>query len=210
MPKRDTRDVLQKVRETLATTKQGLGDLVGNDATRRVTGLRNVAVFGRAVTSVLQTLRNIDRDAFNEWYDPRVEEMRRDPLLRYFYKLRTEILKEGGPQVGHHTHVEYLDTADLAPLMQNPPPGAQSFFMIDEIGGSGWHVELPDGSVEKYYVQLPEAVRMQVRLHFPDPPTDHLGEPIADTSVENLSRLYVAYLDQLVSDADHHFGEAGR
>jgi hypothetical protein len=62
-------------------------------------GLRNLIVFGRAVTNILQNLRSVvGAKTFDEWYMPLQEEMRDDELLKYFYELRTEILKEGSLQ----------------------------------------------------------------------------------------------------------------
>lgn len=206
MPIRDTAEVLRRTRETLATCQQGLADLVGDDPARRMTGLRNVAVFGRSVTLVLQNLRHIE-DGFEEWYAHPVEAMKKDPLMRYFVRVRNEVLKEGGPTTTSSIHIEHLNTADLAPLMQNPPPGAKAFFVGDTVGGSGWEIEFPDGSTEKYYVQLPESVRIESELYFPDPPTEHEGIPLDDTSVENLARLYVQVLTSLVEEAERAFGQ---
>jgi hypothetical protein len=90
--------------------------------------------------------------------------------------------------------------------MEDPPPGAKGFFIGDQLGGSGWEIEFPDGSIEKYYVQLPSAVRMETTFHFPDPPTLHLGQDIGDTSVPSLARRYLEYLSRLVKDAEQEFG----
>jgi hypothetical protein len=49
--------------------------------------MHNVVVMGRAVTNVLQKLCSKVED-FDVWYQPWVEEMARDPLLRYLYNLR--------------------------------------------------------------------------------------------------------------------------
>lgn len=204
---REAADVLGKAKEILETARQGLDDLLGDDPTRRMLGIRNVAVFGRSVTFVLQNLRSVDADAFNRWYAPKQEAMRADPLLKYFVSLRNEILKEGGPTATSSLYIEHMNTSDLAPLMAHPPPGAKGFFVGDVLGGSGWEVELPDGSLEKYYVQLPGAVKMQSWLHFPDPPEQHLGEPLADTSLQNLGRLYIAYLSSLVDEAESEFAQ---
>jgi hypothetical protein len=192
----------------LEMTRLGLSDFLGSDPKRRMLGIRNVAVFGRSVTFVLQTLRSVDANAFDSWYKPHVEVMRADPLLIYFNDLRSEILKEGGPALSADLYVEHLNTSDLESVMANPPPGAKSFFIGDSLGGSGWEVGLPDGSIEKYYVQLPAAVRMQTTLHFPDPPSEHLGAVITDTSVANLCRLYVAFLSALVNEATSEFGDS--
>jgi hypothetical protein len=89
--------------------------------------------------------------------------------------------------------------------MQNPPPGAKSLFVADELGGSGWVIEMPDGWIEKYYVALPESVKIATSFEFRDAPREHLGEPITDRSVSNLAELYVRYLTRLVTDAEAEF-----
>ncbi len=197
--------ILAKARETLDTAALGLHDFEGADPARRMVGLRNLVVFGRSVTFVLQTLRRVDRVRFDAWYAPHQKAMQQDALLRYFNDLRTSILKEGGPETSQVVHIWHLDTNDLAPVMANPPPGAKSFFMGDRLGGSGWEVELPDGTVVKYYVALPAAVRMEVSFLFPDPPTEHGGQLIADTSVSALCHLYIDHLSRLLVEAETEF-----
>jgi hypothetical protein len=205
---RDSASILRKVRQTLDMARRGLRDFGGNEPDRRLPGLRNLIVFGRAVTNVLQTLRGVDRDAFEEWYGPKQQEMQGDPLMRFFVALRNQILKEGGPDTTTSMHVGYLDTRDLQPLLANPPSGAGSLFIGDETGGSGWEVHLPDGSIEKYYVQLPDTIDIESQINLPEPPKEHLGKSIADTSTVNLGRLYLDYLSGHVAEAEDRFVES--
>lgn len=205
MARRETTDVLTKARKVFATALRGLSDLGGTDPTRRVPGFHNVIVFGRATTFVLQNLRTIDANAFDTWYAPHLAEMKSDPLLLYFNKLRTELEKEGGAETGWAIHIASFDSSkDMA----NPPPGAKGFFIGDQHGGMGWHVTLPDGRSAKYYVQLPES-QVRTSLTTRNPPTEHLGQPIPDNSAFGLSRLYLAYIDRLLRAAESHFGVKG-
>jgi hypothetical protein len=151
---RDSAEILRRLNVALEDTQRGYQDLTGADPTRRQVGLRNMVVFGRSVTQVAQTWRAIDRDRFDAWYAPYETEMAKDPLTVYFNTLRSIILKEGAPQVGTSFSVMYLDTADLPPA----PPGAGAFFMGDPMGGSGWEIEQPDGTTEKFYVDLPPEI----------------------------------------------------
>jgi hypothetical protein len=203
---RDAQDILQKAGESLQTAAMGLKDLTGPEPERRLMGLRNLVVFGRSTTFILQTLRGVDRERFNAWYAPFEKEMRDDVLMQYFAELRNTILKEGGPQTTQATYIEHLDNRDLQPQMEHPPPGVKGFFIGDQLGGSDWEIESPDGRVEKYYIQLPSAVRMETSFHFPDPPTQHLGQDLGDISVPSLGRLYLEYLSRVVIDAEREFG----
>lgn len=205
MPRRSNAEILGEARELLVTAQMGLENLRGADPTRRRPGLRAVATFGRAVIHVLLNLRANDRSRFNAWYEPREEAMEQDPLTRYFIDLRNRTLKEGMPTHSVSLTIDYLDTADLASIQANPPPNARGFFIGDNLGGSGWEVEMPDGTIEKFYVQLPGAVKAETTLHLPDPPGEHLGVPIVDSSLENLSALYLDYLDALLRDAEFEF-----
>jgi hypothetical protein len=204
--RRDSADVLRKARKVFETANLGLADACGDDPARRIPGIHNVIVFGRATTFVLQNLRTIDAAAFDAWYEPYRTEMRADALLKYFNRLRTELEKEGGAETGVSVHINHLDTRDLAPLMANPPHGAQGFFIGDASGGSGWHVVLADGTSAKYYVRLPDSARVRTTLHLPNPPSEHLGSTIADQSAQALTRLYLAYIGRLLADAEAHFG----
>jgi len=60
-----------------------------------MSGLRNLVVFGRSVTFVLQNLRHsVGREEFDAWYEPLQAKMREDELLRYLTTLGNAILKE--------------------------------------------------------------------------------------------------------------------
>lgn len=88
------------------------------------------------------------------------------------------------------------------------PPGATNFFIGDNTGGSGWVVKLPDGTVEKYYAEMPGDIG-KVEVHFPEAPTSHLGDEVPDTTIDTLAGLYYNYIQQLVADARNRFiGEA--
>jgi hypothetical protein len=169
-----------------------------------------LAVWGRSVTFVLQNLRSAVREeVFDEWYAPYQQEMREDDLMRYFKELRNEVEKQGTlGGVGVAVDITSLSSADLQTLTQHRPPGARGFFIGDQHGGSGWEVELPDGTIENYYVTLTDELnaRIQARFFAQDPSTEHRGEQLTDTSVEALADHYVTYLGRLVDAAKQRFG----
>jgi hypothetical protein len=203
-PKRETAEILRDAQETLKTAFVGLRDLIEGPPPRKTSGLRNVIVFGRAFTNVLQGLRSTE-PGFETWYKEYVDEMKNDPLMLYFYQLRSLILKKGILETGVRAYVKRLFPGDMA-RFGPPPPFAKAFFIGDELGGTGWEIELPDGTKTKYYVEIPSEIG-SVTLHFPRPPDRHLGKKINDTSVENLSRLYLGYLDRMSEDAKQKFGK---
>ena len=135
----------------LRMVEQGLRDMEETDHDRILFGFLGVAVFGRSMTLVMQKLRSYDREAFNSWYAPWQEEMKDDPLMRYFYDLRTMIIHHEAPAIGI--------------LM----------------GGFGENIA-PIGSITIEGLPLPE---------------HHLGQPLTDNSIRNLSRLYVEYVQRM-------------
>lgn len=58
-------------------------------------GLRIVCVFGVAVSHAIQNLRTTERPAFDGWWAPISAALREDELSRFFYLLRSVIIKEG-------------------------------------------------------------------------------------------------------------------
>jgi hypothetical protein len=201
-----TAEVIRRVDEMLAIAKLGLTDVLERKPERRLGGLRNLIVFGRAVTNVLQNLRPIWPE-FDSWYQPYVAEMRADPLLRYFYKLRSEILKEGRLTTSSSLKIASFASQDMHRLGP-PPTGARGFFIGDQAGGSGWEVELPDGTLEKLYIDLPGVISSS-EIHLPDAPREHRGEIIRDTRIETLATLYYEYLSMMVADARQALASAG-
>lgn len=204
---RTTAQVLANTRQMLATVAMGLADVRGPDPSRRRSGLMNVIAFGRAVTHVLQTLRATE-PTFDEWYLPRQQEMRADPLLAFFLRSRNELLKEGTlPTSSTTVTTEVLNIDRLMASVESArPPGATTFFLGDKLGGAGWLVSLPDGTTQSYYVHVPPELGVQITLDLPEAPETHLGRPLPDRSAGTVAGLYYAYLERLVAEAVARFG----
>lgn len=196
--------VLRRVEETLQTAQHGLEDLLGKDTARQYTSLRNLIVFGRSVTFVLQNLRGVVGIDFDAWYEPQKTAMSADPLMRYFVQARNELEKQGKLSVGHSLHISSFSEADMA-RFGTPPVGAVSFFIGDSVGGTGWVVRTEAGATENYYVELPVDIGI-VRRHFvnllPKDAPDLQGKTIEELSAEYLRRLHA-----LVGRARTHFLE---
>lgn len=202
--KRSTAEILLAAEQTLETAEFGLHDLMAAHGPRRMAGFRNLVTFGRAVTNVLQGLRSTELE-FESWYQPRVEEMRKDPLIRHFYQVRSKILKQGITDVGSSTYIENASISDIIAAAPPPPPGESvSLFIGDAFGGSGWEVTFADGTKEKYYFNLPKSVA-DSRLLFSNSPKAHLGQSVEDESIEHLCELYISYLRRMLAEARSEF-----
>lgn len=135
----------------LRMVQLGLRDMQEADQDRILLGFLAVVVFGRSMSLVMQNFRSYDREVFDSWYAPWQEEMKNDPLMRYFYVLRTMVIHHDDPAI----------SILVAGYGKNMPP---------------------IGSITVDGLPLPER---------------HLGQTLDDTSMVNLSRLYVAYLQRM-------------
>ncbi len=124
-------------------------------------GLHNAISNGRSVTFVLQNLQSKDLfgEDFRAWYDDQMKEMRLDPKAKWFVELRNRLEKQG--TLGDsfiRVSGAIVRTADL---MRDAPAGAESRFVGDQLGRSGWHVRLPDGSKTIVFTASPEALKIE-------------------------------------------------
>ncbi|HEY1285775.1 MAG TPA: hypothetical protein VGF04_06770, partial [Solirubrobacterales bacterium] len=58
----------------------------------------------------------------------------------------------------------------------------------------------------KYYVKLPDHLRVEINLNLDAPIRRHQGKRPEDQSAAGLSRLYIDYLRNLVAEAEERFG----
>jgi hypothetical protein len=199
-----TSEILAQTKATLQIAWQGWQDLASGPPERRRAGLQNAIVWGRAVTNHLQNLRGVE-PGFDAWYETYKVEMAGDPLMRFFYELRSKLLKEAAPPPLLGT--AYLPDTNSGQLLKSlgpRPVGAISAFFGDLSGGSGWIVVSPGGEREKVYVNVSESV-VKVGSIFANLPTDHLGKPVTDSSPSGSVRLYLDYLQRMVDDAHNTF-----
>ncbi|MHB1249526.1 MAG: hypothetical protein ACYCZL_09055 [Polaromonas sp.] len=195
-------EVFQRVEDTMLTARQGYADLTGLDKARRYTGLRNLIVFGRSVTFVLQNLRSVvDQNKFDSWYELKQNELKVDTVMRYFVTLRNDLEKQGRLPVSTSAQIHYFSSDMINNFPK--PRGAKSFFVGDQLGGSGWEVELADGSTEKFYVEIPASVA-EVTQHFHELPVPEDDE-LRKKSIDELSNYFLSRLEALLDDAREVF-----
>lgn len=168
---------IARARSTLMTVQTALNAVLNpGDLHVRVAGIEQIVVFGRAITNVLQNIRGHNREGFDEWYGPWQEEMKADPLCLFFYKARSVLLKEGKLDYGMRT----VRLKNGVPLETPGPPVIVHTFTEPEPPVAVW-------------------------ILFIHPPEEHLGRNIRGQPVEAICRMYVEYLQRMVSDAANHF-----
>jgi hypothetical protein len=194
-------EILMRARELYNTASRGLEDARA-DPSRRVTGLHNAVVFGRAVTNVLENLRSKD-SRFDGWYGPVSAGLSADPLMKYFYKLRSQILKQGNTGTGMYAHIQSFSPSTDMMKFGAPPPNARSFFIGDSNGGTGWEVEVTGGATEKFYAALPPEIGI-AGLYFRDAPgADNTSPPELDAIT--LTTRYLSRMKEVLESAEAFF-----
>lgn len=194
---------LKRAQEVLDTAFFGLRALKKSDPENKSAGLRNVLVFGRSVTFVIQNLRSIVGDGkFDLWYEPKREQMRADPLMKYFVEARNNLEKQGRLDVTTRGMIREFNGQSMAQL-ERPPFAASSFFMGDETGCSGWEMDLGGGEKIKYYISIPQSVGefQQVFHGLPE----NIPEELRKMSVVELCEIYLVRLQELMDDARREF-----
>lgn len=195
--------VIANTREMLEMARAGLADATGLDPHKRRPGLMNLFTYGRSVTLAMQTMKSVD-PAFEDWWKPYQEKMAADALMKYFNTTRTDILHEGELETSNYTKVGFNGPVDIGALTrelaQHAPGHVESTFFGDQLGGNGWNVRMPDGTMQVVYFSLPETAGVESGLLLPEAPTEHDGRPISDQSVKNLGKLYIATLAGIVDE----------
>jgi hypothetical protein len=223
---KETNEIFERLERKMDAIHRLLHDIQGPDTGQQRHLVSRIAVEGRAVTNILQNLRGkmaVGKAEFDRWYAPFVAEMKIDPLMRFFYELRTSTLKQGddraegicvSPRPGGRVKVttqgieQSVSGADgCTKVMFCPaPPNAVCAFIGDSTGGAGWEVRKPDGSITRVYAPLhPDVVEVSAILR--EPPKTHLGVDLPDAKPTTLCSEYVRYLTNLVGDARRRFLE---
>jgi hypothetical protein len=199
-----THEVLGRIRATFSQAELAWNDLTtSTDPQRQWNGLKTMVTAGREVTWVLQKLKR--REAtFNEWYIPIRDEMKTDPLMWYFKGLRNLIEKEGMPKPIYAT-IDFTDG-------DNVVGSAEVGIGEDQFGlwVHGATEGAPDPARAKVDAMLSAPGQRLRDIRLPDPPREHLGIALTETSIDRLGRLYLDYLDsRVVTPACEIFGRSG-
>jgi hypothetical protein len=132
----------------------------------------------------MQTMKSVD-DGFAAWWNPHQKWLARDPLMQFFKQPPdADPLHEGELPTTSYTIIGGDQAVDIMAVVnelnKHAPPNTVGTFFGDPLGGNGWEVKMPDGSIEKVYFELPTAAGIESGLQLPDPPLEHARRPIAD------------------------------
>jgi DNA-directed RNA polymerase subunit RPC12/RpoP len=185
------RDIFARVERRLERVEAAFRSLLASGKQEKQNALEDVIVHGCALTIVMQNCRSLLPE-FDSWYAPHAEKMRTDAGMRRFYKMRSEILKEGRLAISPAAVVFTVGP----PWYPEPPQNAIGFIPYDEeTGKCGWIVRKLDGSEVKVLADLPDNVQVKEFLVF----SPALGT-MDDLQVETTANRYVSHLRGMVDE----------
>lgn len=195
-------EIIDRADAVLRTALSGLSMMRSENGNTKNVGLRNVLVFGRSVTFVLQNLRG-KHPLFDGWYAKQTTEMAKDPVFTFFREARNHLEKKGQLEVATSAVIHSFSSDTMALLEAQKPNGATAFFIGDQLGGSGWEVQLPDGTSQKFYVEPPSDVAVVDQVFSGE--LAHLYLPSDSRSTLELATYYTDALARIVDDARQVF-----
>lgn len=185
-------DVFARVESRFRRVESAQEALLVSRKHARLDALEDLIVHGCALTIVMQNCRRL-LPGFDDWYKPHAEKMATDPGMRRFYKMRSEVLKEGRLAV---SPAAVLFQAGPHLRFPEPPTGAVAYIPYDhDTGQHGWLVRHSDGSEEKVLADLPADIQVAEFLTF-SPPTGSFD----DLQVEMTANRYVSHLREMVDE----------
>ncbi len=150
MPARGSRKILGDAEHLMRLVEEGFRHLNEGPRERRFPGLRNFLVFGDATIAQMRILSSA-APVFATWFDQHEKASATDPQMIDLVKLRKAVLRE--PKERRDFTKVHLASAGKE--YGRRPENARAFFSGDRLGGAGWEIAIPGGTVEKYYVALP-------------------------------------------------------
>lgn len=165
----------------------------------KIVHMKNFITRGRSVTFIIQNLKSVvEVETFNNWYIPWQNKMKQNEILKVLVTMRNEIEKQGKIETSVGVYIEKLDSNDID--LSNPPSNAVSYFIGDQIGGSGWEIELEDGCKEKIYVDLPGGINVDINLNISELESTAQKLGINGTT-QDILEYYLEFLKEISSDA---------
>ena len=170
------RDVLRRAKQIYRIALIGLEDSSSPILARKWAGVCNVLVWGRAVTNILQNLKNIVGEAeWLAWYEPRQKEMRDDPMLKWCATTRSDLLKNLSVEVVF-THNMPIDDYFWDLIDQRPDDALGPIVGFNEADEPGWWVGGDGGRVfHRATIKSKDRKRISSDVEFKSYPSTHFG-----------------------------------
>jgi hypothetical protein len=138
--------------------------------------------------------------AFEAAFQSHWQDIESDQLFTCLVRLRNELYHEKPTRIATGMYIRQIV---VSPDLMGPAPAPNaSMFIGDQLGGSGWEVPQPDGSVEKFYRELPEG---SVEIHYQLPerlqPSEHKGEDVSRLGLKEIAHRALSLLQSKTREA---------
>jgi len=191
-------DIFNNAEESLKTAHFGLKIASGSHGQKRMMALRNAITFARPVTDILEDAKPLLGEEYSQWYDDKIEFVtEEDEVCQTLGGVRNNLLHEGKDDTYTYAKIDSMSGEEIRELA---PPWADSIFIGDQYGGSGFTIELPDEEEKKFYVPIPDEMGIETGVQFKD--LDTPGDAEEDV------RYYVKVMAEMVAEAKGKFGDS--
>lgn len=152
----------------------------------------------RAVTNVMQK-EGAHTTGFEDWYEPKREEMRNDELMRFVHDARVKDFHKGEASVAPvSTKVAHFSTEAAG-----PPPEPNASLVI---GASGIYWVVGKGTGRERRIAVQGGGSWETAIALLHSPASHKGQSLANRDPLSIARLALSYLEDLLHEAIQHFG----
>jgi hypothetical protein len=144
----------------------------------------------RAITYALQK-EGAHIEGFEDWCTPFRVEMQSDPLLRFIHEARIADFHRGIHELKFSTHIKSMRITTVGP--ETVVIGAEGPFRI-----------INKGTPKEKRIPMKEGNYI-ISISIKNPPTQHLGKTINDTSPIAICELALQYFESLIYKAKARF-----
>jgi hypothetical protein len=149
----------------------------------------------RAITYALQKDAKKLR-GFTEWYAEKQAQMTADDLLRFIHDARIEDFHKGRHALDSFTYIHHFSPEEAGP---SPAPGA-----LPVIGAEGAFWIVDEGTPRERRIPI-KAGSFVTMIRIANPPRMHMGRVLERADPLSICRLALAYLENLVHEAESRF-----
>lgn len=201
-PAQEVESIVAYVHEALDKAWKGVERIDAGDVLQQSDGVKDAVVWGRTATFILQQLSSrVER--WSEWWEPQVLRMRSDPLLKYFNRLRSVILKTGETQIGFKLLYQPGEQIVKEVLLSSPMPHKDAQLAVNAAIGFCWIYEQ---NGERKTVPVPSPTCVGATRHcFMDLEDAEFPSEYATLSLAEALSVYLERIEEIVEATFQRF-----
>lgn len=160
-------------------------------------------IFSAFLSAAKATFDSLRKDGakhpgFRQWHDGKRTAMKNDDLMRFVLDARDEDLHEGRHRLLFSTHLEHFDTGKA-----EPPPGGYPATIVFGREGPTYVVDERKPTERRVPIHTGGSWTTSVQIY--NAPNKHRGKSLAASDPLSLCGAAIAYLGELVHEAETRF-----